>query len=195
MNNTKKEPPLKLIVLGDKSVGKTSILTQYCHNLFINKYQPTDNYQFFTNQVDYNGKKNKLQIWDIAGQKSKDYFISETFLLNTICILLVYDITDYNSFKNLNKIIDSIKKSKNFNQNLYLFIVGNKNDLQNREVHITEGETFAKESNAIFMEISSKKSNEINTLFLEIIKNITLFDPKKVQLIDDDAFCCNNRCC
>lgn len=195
MLKIKKEIPIKILFIGDKNVGKTSILTQYCHNLFINKYQPTENYQFFSNQIDLKDKSYKLQIWDIAGQNSNENLISDTFLSMTSFIVLVYNIVDHNSFKKIEKIITSIKKNINYNDNMNLIIVGNKNDLNNREVHISEGEFLSNEVNASFIELNSKKISEINKLFTLIENQINSKEKlnKFVKKYDEDVCC--NWCC
>ena len=176
----------KFLIIGSRGVGKTSILNQYCHNLFINKYQPTFNYNYFSNNICVGNIDFKINLWDTSGI-SQDLHIYDNLIRHCNSIIIVYDITSISSFNNIDKWLVKIKKMKSYN-GCDIILVGNKNDLDNREVHYFEGEKFAKDNNLLFIEVNSKNKDNINNLFGSIIKQLS--DKK-----NDDLDLCYNRCC
>ena len=178
----------KFLIIGSRGVGKTSILNQYCHNLFINKYQSTFNYNYFSNEICIDNINFKINLWDTSGI-SQDLHISDNLIRDCNTIIIVYDITSISSFSNIDKWLVKIKKMESYNY-CDIILVGNKNDLDNREVHYSEGYKFAKDNNILFFEVNSKNKHNINNLFRSIIKKI--FDKKDDN--DDNALC-YNRCC
>ena len=176
------------LIVGSRSVGKTSILNQFCHNLFIKKYNPTFNYNYFSNEMIIRNKNIKINLWDTGGQTSDNLYISDMLLKGTKVIIIVYDICNKNSFENINNWIIQIKKMNTFNKNSLIMLVGNKNDLENREVNYSEAEKISKNNNILFMEINSKNKNKVDYLFEKIL-DIILSDD------DDDDVDCFNRFC
>ena len=174
------------LIVGTREVGKTSILNQFCHNLFIKKYKPTFNYNYFSNEIIIRNKNIKFNLWDTGGQTTDNFYISEILLKETNVIILVYDICNINSFENLNNWIIQIKNMKNYNKNSVIMLVGNKNDLENREVHYSEAEKISRDNKTLFMEISSINKNNVDYLFEKIIDII---------LKEDDDVNCYNRYC
>ena len=190
------EYQLKLIVLGYKGVGKSSLLLKFCENIFQNNYIPTTNCEFFTNKIKLEKNLFKLQIWDIAGQNSEKLYISDTYFMSCFGIIIMYNICDYSSFENLQKWYDQIKEIKTFDINTSIIIVGNKSDINKREVSREEGIKLAEYcNNALFMEISSKTIKEIELVFYTLISNIYNKMTKNILYKKTDYFEVDDNCC
>ena len=120
--------------------------------------------------IEIEDKKVRLQIWDTAGQErfrnvTKSYFQSSQGLV------LVYDITDRESFEKLNFWVDNIKN--NAPENAKFILVGNKCDLANeRKVSYEEGENYAKNLNIKFFEASARDGTNVNELFFYLANEI-----------------------
>ena len=119
-----------------------------------------------------NGKKVKLQIWDTAGQE-RFKNITASYYRGGNGVLVVYDITDRESFENLNSWLIEIEK--NANKNVYKLLIGNKSDLEEkRKVSFQEGKDFATSNGMQFIETSAKTAAKVQEAFelltSEIIK-------------------------
>ena len=153
-----------------------------------------------------NGKNVKLQIWDTAGQE-RFKNITASYYRGGNGILVVYDITDSESFNNLNSWLIEIEKSAN--KNVYKILIGNKCDLEEkRAVTYQEGKDFADSNGMKFIETSAKTCQQVNeafeTLTQEIIKlnankDKVLQEPKKKEkvLLSSNATDINKKknCC
>ena len=145
--------------------------------------------------MEVNGKKVKLQIWDTAGQE-RFKNITASYYRGGNGVLVVYDITDRDSFENLNSWLIEIEK--NANKNVYKLLIGNKSDLEDkRKVTYQEGKDFATSNGMQFIETSAKTDSKVKDAFelltQEIIKsNVTKEKKKKkkertVHLADKGA--------
>ena len=161
---------IKLMVLGDSNVGKSSILTKYCKNKFLSKYVTTIGIDFQIKYLNINKKKIKVQIWDTAGQEryrvvTKNYFNSSNGFV------IIYDITNRVSFNNINNWMEQIESLVGKDVKCILF--GNKNDLvSERNVKKEEGKELAKKYNCSFFETSAKEGNNVEAGFKSIIMDI-----------------------
>ena len=160
----------KIMVLGESKVGKTSLIKRYTKDQFGGVYLTTVGMDFQDKIIEIEDKKIRLQIWDTAGQErfrnvTKSYFQSSQGLV------LVYDITDRESFEKLNFWVDNIK---NFApENAKFILVGNKCDLANeRKVSYEEGENYAKNLNIKFFEASARDGTNVNELFFYLANEI-----------------------
>ena len=123
--------------------------------------------------MEVNGKKVKLQIWDTAGQE-RFKNITASYYRGGNGVLVVYDITDRDSFDNLNSWLIEIEK--NANKNVYKLLIGNKSDLEEkRKVSYQEGKDFATSNGMQFIETSAKTDSKVKDAFelltQEIIKS------------------------
>ena len=118
--------------------------------------------------MEVNGKKVKLQIWDTAGQE-RFKNITASYYRGGNGVLVVYDITDRESFENLNSWLIEIEK--NANKNVYKLLIGNKCDLEEkRKVTFQEGKDFAESNGMKFMETSAKTASKVQEAF-ELLTN------------------------
>ena len=96
------EDILKIVILGEGRVGKTSILSKYFNKKFNAKEQSTINPSFYEKKVNHNGKIVQLKFWDTAGQEQFDA-ISKIYYQNAVGALLVYDVTIFETFQKVEK--------------------------------------------------------------------------------------------
>ena len=142
-----------------------------------------------------NGKNIKLQIWDTAGQE-RFKNITASYYRGGNGILVVYDITDRESFNNLNSWLIEIEKSAN--KNVYKILIGNKCDLEEkRAVTYQEGKDFADSNGMKFIETSAKTCQQVNeafeTLTQEIIKITTNKGPSVSEQKKKEKILLNNN--
>jgi len=161
---------IKLIFVGEGAVGKTSLIAQYVDNKFVEEYVMTVGRDKAIKELDINGKKINIEIWDTPGQEKFNQ-VNKIFMKNTKIAIIVYSIIDKKSFENLNKWLNMVKEI-NKNDDLVIGIVANKSDLfENQIVSKEEGEKFAKDNKVLFFETSAKDYNSINKVFVELCKN------------------------
>ena len=173
---------IKLMVLGDSNVGKSSILTKYCKNQFLSKYITTIGIDFQIKYLNINNKRIKVQIWDTAGQE-RYRVVTKNYFNTSNGFIIIYDITDRRSFNNINNWMEQIESF--IGKEVKCILFGNKNDLENkRDVQIEEGKELAKKYNCPFFETSAKEGNNIEEGFkeiiMEIIKVIKIQKPKEI---------------
>ena len=156
-------PKYKLIFLGDQSVGKSCILNRFLNDTFIEDYQATIGLDFQSKNVQIDNQDIHLLLYDTAGQE-KFRSLIPMYTRDANIILLVYDISNKDSFVNLSQ---WLKDLTNVNMDeVILCIVGNKIDLNDkRAINAEEGKKFAEERGFIFQEISAKTGEGFSDLF------------------------------
>jgi Ras-related protein Rab-1A len=161
--------PLKILIIGDSNVGKTSILLQYTSNFFQETHIATIGVEFKLKEIMLDNIEYKLNIWDTAGQE-RFKAITKSFFKAADGIVFVYDVTNKPSFVNIkNWIKDAESKANDFK----IIIVGNKIDLNDsREVSFEEGKNFAKKKNCPFFESSAKDKINIDEIFITLLEEI-----------------------
>ena len=165
--------PLKIVLVGESGVGKTSIIQQFVDQMFQSDQQSTIGGTFRTKTIKCgNGKIIKLEIWDTAGQE-RYRSISQLFYKDANAAILVYDITNKFSFEEIqNYWLTQVKESAT--ENIIMAIVGNKLDLYEQElVNQEEAKKYAEDNNAFFAVTSAKNSSGIEDLFIEIVKKFS----------------------
>ena len=174
-------PKYKLIFLGDQSVGKSSILNRFLNDTFTEDYQATIGLDFQSKNVQIENQDIHLLLYDTAGQE-KFRSLIPMYTRDANIILLVYDITNRDSF---NHLPDWLKDLTNINVDEVIFaIVATKIDLNSkREVTPEEGQKFADEHNFVFQEISAKTGTGFSDLFYKNLfeKIRTKFRPSGQQ--------------
>ena len=174
---------IKLVLIGESEVRKTSIISRYTNNTFDPQVLTSSSAQFLTKTIELNKDTSiKFDIWDTAGQE-KFKSLAKIFYKDAKVIILVYDITNKSSFESLKnfwykEIMD------NTISDVILAIVGNKSDLyENEQVTDDEGKAYAKEKNAIFKSTSALSNRGIDSLFTDIAKKC--LDPNYDYLAED----------
>jgi len=161
---------MKFILIGNSGVGKSSLLFQFIENRLKNGIEPTIGIEFGTKILEVGGKTVRLQIWDSAGQENYRS-ITRAYYRNTICTLLVYDVSSRKSFEDVKVWFDEAKTYGN--ENMYFVLLGNKCELEsNREVAASEGERLARENGMLFFETSAIQKINIDKAFSAVIENI-----------------------
>ena len=175
--------PLKIVLIGESGVGKTTIIAQFIDQMFQEDLQSTSGGTFSTKSVKCsNGKILKLEIWDTAGQE-RYRSVAKMFYKDANAAILVYDITNKFSFEELKnywaeQVLESSPKD------IILAIIANKTDLMDKEqVDEEEVRNYAKKINAFFARTSAKTSYGVNDLFLEISKKYT--GAESANIIED----------
>lgn len=160
----------KYIIIGDSAVGKSNILLKYAHNQFKPEYQLTIGVEFGAKNIEINNKTYRIQIWDTAGQENFRS-ITRAYYKNSVCALVVYDITNKESFDNVKGWIEDCKSQSP--KTILMVLIGNKVDLDSeRAVSTEEGEEFAKRNNMQFFETSAKTGYQIEEIFVSSAKSI-----------------------
>ena len=145
--------PIKFIIIGSVSVGKTSLLTRYATGTFQNMTKSTSNASYISKIKDVNNQKYEIKLWDTAGQE-KYRSLTKIFIKEAKIALLVYAIDDLNSFNDLNIWLNMVKEINS--DNIILGIAANKADLyKNSKVSDLEGKKYAKEIGAEWRSTSS----------------------------------------
>ena len=161
---------LKLVLIGESGVGKTSIITQFVEEVFTADKNSTIGGTFSSKSVKCgNGKNLKLEIWDTAGQE-RYRSVTKMFYKDANAAILVYDITNKNSYDQLqNYWVEQVKESSP--KNIIIVIAANKCDLFDKEVVDEKAaRDYAKSIGAIFSLTSAKSTAGINDIFIEISK-------------------------
>ena len=190
--STKDSPEIKVILLGETAVGKTSIIKRYYENTFEESQASTLSMSFVEKTVEIDNQKYKLVIWDTIGQEAYRS-ISKLFMTETKIVILIYGIDDKRTFKNLDYWYNLYKEE--LGNDAILGIAGNKADLiTKQEVSYQEGKDFADSVGAIFAELSAKENKEgINLYMIDLInaylqknKSELLKEKNKIKLTTKD---------
>ncbi|XP_046893127.1 RAB6B, member RAS oncogene family a isoform X2 [Hypomesus transpacificus] len=156
----------KLVFLGEQSVGKTSLITRFMYDSFDNTYQATIGIDFLSKTMYLEDRTVRLQLWDTAGQERFRSLIPSYIRDSTVAVV-VYDITNVNSFQQTSKWIDDVRTERG--SDVIIMLVGNKTDLgDKRQITIEEGEQRAKELSVMFIETSAKTGYNVKQLFRRV---------------------------
>ena len=154
----------KTVLVGESNVGKTCIISQFVLNKFDSESQPSNTAQFNSKEIKLADNTSiTLQIWDIAGQ-TKYRAVSKIFTKDAKALILIYDVTNENSFKELK----DFWYANNKNYGAKFFVVANKCDLEDKKVKDEEGKAFAESIGADFFSISAKNNIGLSQLFERI---------------------------
>lgn len=152
---------VNLYTLGDSDVGKTCFILRYCKNSFQNNYLPTVGIDFMAkNSKLPNGEEIKVCFYDTAGQE-KYRAISLNLIKTADAILLMYSITNNETFKSISNWINSIKEVKG--SDFPIILIANKCDLEEeRKIQKEEGEKLAESNGFQFFEVSNKTGSNVD---------------------------------
>ena len=170
MNYDKK---CQLLIIGDSTVGKTSILSRFANGTFNSNYLATVGLDNFTKDETIDDKNVHIKIWDTAGQE-RYKALTKGFFRNAEGIMIVYDVTNQESFENLKNWIQSIKDNmgNDFLERIPVVIIGNKIDSDEREIKTEDAESFCKQQNYPYFETSSKTGENIDNTIRFLVKKV-----------------------
>jgi small GTP-binding protein len=170
----------KIIIVGEPGVGKSTIIARLNSMMVNTSYVPTIGIDFAvcTNTIfepaegggDIECKTIKTQIWDTAGQ---EYFrsIIQRYYHDIAGAILVYDISNYETFERIEKWIEDLERFKNSIEMPGMILIGNKNDCK-REVKFEEAKDFADKNGMLFSETSALDNDNVDVFFQDFIEYI-----------------------
>ncbi|KQK08121.1 ras-related protein RABD1 isoform X1 [Brachypodium distachyon] len=160
----------KLLLIGDSSVGKSCLLLRFADDAYVDTYISTIGVDFKIRTVELDGKSVKLQIWDTAGQE-RFRTITSSYYRGAHGIIIVYDVTDMESFNNVKQWLSEIDRYAS--DSVCKLLVGNKCDLVDSKVVDTEeAKALADSLGMTFLETSAKESINVEKAFLTMSSEI-----------------------
>ncbi|EMS50201.1 Ras-related protein RABD1 [Triticum urartu] len=184
MSSSEYDYLFKLLLIGDSSVGKSCLLLRFADDAYVDTYISTIGVDFKIRTVELDGKSVKLQIWDTAGQE-RFRTITSSYYRGAHGIIIVYDVTDRESFNNVKQWLSEIDRYAS--DSVCKLLVGNKCDLVDSKVvdteeakfrsmlfirTITPNMAFAESLGMNFLETSAKESINVETAFLTMSSEI-----------------------
>eukprot|EP00667_Euglena_gracilis_P018352 EG_transcript_19476 len=174
----------KVIVLGDGAVGKTSLIMRFCEDSFQQNYKQTIGLDFFIKRVVLPGNVQvTLQIWDIGGQQLGGRMLSN-YIYGSHGVVFVYDVTNMESFKNLEDWLELVKNTfKDRDRLPYMAMIGNKMDLNHiRVVKSEKHSLFAVENGMSAFFVSAKSGDKVNPMFVKVAADLAGLQLTKTEL-------------
>ena len=163
----------KILLVGDPSVGKTSTILRFSDKAFTRSYIPTIGVNISQKFIRHQGKGIQLMLWDLAGQ-AKFQEIRHQFYKGARGAIMVYDLTDRQSFENISKWHDDLVRSVGTDsRKVQIILCGNKKDLVDKiTVPTEEGMALARKLKITFFETSALKGENISQVFIQLINTI-----------------------
>ncbi|KAL6064351.1 Ras-related protein Rab-1A [Balamuthia mandrillaris] len=168
----------KIVIVGDSGCGKSYLLLRFTDNNYSDVYISTIGVDFKFRSIKLNGKVIKLQIWDTAGQE-RFRNITSSFYRGAHGILLVYDVTNQESFENVRTWLSDIERyhgygsSSSSTMKPCIILVGNKNDLASKKVVDTQtAKDLANKNGLLHIETSARTSANVDTAFINLVSDI-----------------------
>lgn len=173
MSSTRKRHLLKVIILGDAGVGKTSLLKRYVNGVYSHQYKATIGADFLMKETILEGQVVQLQLWDTAGQE-KFHSLGAAFYRNSECCILVFDLTDPKTFETIDTWRSEFLTQLNPKDpdNFPFVILGNKCDKES-EIKVSEQKIKAycsSKNNISYFQTSAKDDINLGLAFEEVAK-------------------------
>jgi len=160
----------KLLIIGDSGVGKSCLLLRFADHTYTESYISTIGVDFKIRTIELDGKTIKLQIWDTAGQE-RFRTITSSYYRGAHGIIVVYDVTDLESFSNVKQWLGEIDRYAS--ENVCKLLVGNKVDLVSKKaVEFDSAKEFADKLGIPFLETSAKAATNVEKAFLKMASEI-----------------------
>lgn len=168
---------LKVILLGDGGVGKSSLMTRYVNNVFDESTLHTIGVEFLNKDVNYENKSYTLQIWDTGGQERFRSLRTPFYRGSDICIL-VYDVTNQTTFDNLDHWHQEFLMHAQVREEFPFLLLGNKVDLPERVVTESSARSWCTARNISYLESSAKIGLNVSDAFLLVVKQMIKQNPE-----------------
>ncbi|THH16763.1 hypothetical protein EW146_g3923 [Bondarzewia mesenterica] len=197
---------LKVIILGDSGVGKTSLMNQYVNKRFSNQYKATIGADFLTKEVMVDDRLVTMQLWDTAGQE-RFQSLGVAFYRGADCCVLVYDVNSSKSFETLDSWRDEflIQASPHDPENFPFVVLGNKIDMEENKRQVTQKRAMTwcqSKGNIPYFETSAKEAINVEQAFQTVAKNalqqeaeeqlyVDYPDPIKINAESSQSYGCN----
>ena len=179
----KEDYKLKVVVVGDSGVGKTNLIKRFIVNIYNPNTKATVGVEFISKSYKINDQVFKIEIWDTAGQE-RYKSITAAYYKGAKGALIVYDITQKDSFENINKWMSEVRDKSS--KDLKIMIVGNKTDLVNeRQVSTEEALEKAKELGSPVMEASALDGSNVKDAFYDLLKEMYKEIKKKLDIVEN----------
>jgi len=171
---TKPTQPInvKLLLIGNSSVGKSSLLLRFSDEQWLpeDESSATIGVDFRVHKMEIQGKKVKLSIWDTAGQE-RFRTITSSYYRGAQGIILVYDVANRESFEALPRWYSELETY--VSSSVVKILVGNKVDKEfSRQVSTAQGQQFADRMKSLFIETSAKTAVNVKDVFHEVVQKI-----------------------
>ena len=177
---------LKILIVGDSSVGKTNFINRFIENKFNNNYMTTSGIDLKTANLEIKNKNIRIQIWDTAGQE-KYKAITKNLFLKVMGAIIIFDITNEKSFNNLKNWVQMIKEE--CGPHMTIIIVGNKNDLiEQRKINEEEVIAYANKQKLDYIETSCKTGENVKKAVTILCEKI--LETKEIN--EDPSFILDN---
>ena len=164
-NMNKQKLDFKVIVLGDIAVGKTSVIGRYITNTFSEVHKSSISCEFKKKKIEVDADTEvNLQIWDTVGEE-RFLSVTKQYYNNSHGAMIIYDLTNRNSFTKMNKWINDVKD--NAPKNIVIMIVGNKSDLTDKKVDLGE-ELNPFKQNYMYLEVSAQNGTNVSLAFEDL---------------------------
>jgi len=201
---SRKKVLLKVIILGDSGVGKTSLMNMFVNKRFSNQYKATIGADFLVRELRVNDRLVTMQIWDTAGQERFQSLGCAFYRGADVCVLC-FDVTSPNSFKSLDNWLDEfmVQSGPRNPEHFPFVVIGNKIDLENRAISTKRGQGWCQSKNIPFFETSAKESINVEQAFQAVAMNALsqeqdteLFNdfPDQIKLTNNDAKAGSDSC-
>ena len=160
----------KLLLIGDSGVGKSCLLLRFADDTYTESYISTIGVDFKIRTIELDGKTIKLQVWDTAGQE-RFRTITSSYYRGAHGIIVVYDVTDQESFNNVKQWLQEIDRYAC--ENVDKLLVGNKCDLTDKKVvEYTSAKAYADQLGISFLETSAKNATNVEEAFMTMSAEI-----------------------
>ncbi|CAF1217533.1 unnamed protein product [Rotaria sordida] len=160
----------KILIIGDSGVGKTTILQRFAQDYFSTEYVATIGVDFQIRTLDIDSKRCKLQVWDTAGQDRFKCVVS-SFYRNANGVIICFDLTDLESFRNVNNWFEEVKRY--CPEQTPIFLIGTKSDLKTRRMVSDDMiKNYTEKNRLSYLETSSKTNENVEKCFVDFTQNL-----------------------